>query len=426
MSKLRDRIDALASGQDVEVKLSRDEAQFLRTALRYGRDGPGDFWDELRQREADTIEARVAHDLDAMINQRAQKSAAILAVLGAVGIAILGWLGKEYVAARFSLMEQINRTTITTTLGSELPKSIAAAEISVRDSLRAELDTRLESLLGAEPSYMYLAYAAFTLSQTASFSTTDRDGIISALDSVAKHPQFARRPEFPVMLEKIIDSFIAAGQENAVDKVVTMFRDTCFASQGISISLLEHYSKRLIRSATDSTPSREFARSAFEDAADSLGRQWSGSAIAYRQIISYATGSGSPEIRSDRMKLLAKSSDPSTTNDPRFRFLFTMFGMTEQRLLGIREGLEEVVPIAERTALFYTDHISDIGMIAEALATDHGTNSLETIVQMLTSQKSLSIREADIIHARIATRINEARAAAKKRQQDAIPLAPTQ
>lgn len=97
--------------------------------------------------------------------------------------------------------------------------------------------------LNSAKTFAQLMSLATKLDLSDSFTHTDRDTVITLLESAKDNPKLRSEPAFESLLEKIVDSFSASDNPMHVSKIVDMYNDECFLNPGIALTLLIHYGR---------------------------------------------------------------------------------------------------------------------------------------------------------------------------------------
>lgn len=123
--------------------------------------------------------------------------------------------------------------------------------IATTVSTHAGLD-RLKQETNSATTYQGLVVSASQIRSSTEFSPGERDAVIAALRDISGSQEIRRRIDFPVVLERVIDTFAAAGLGDGIDEIVTLFPQETAANKDIVVTLISHYGQRLV--GADRTP----------------------------------------------------------------------------------------------------------------------------------------------------------------------------
>jgi hypothetical protein len=159
--------------------------------------------------------------------------------------------------------------------------------------------TRLE--LESAKIFTQLLALATKLDLSDSYSMTDRDSTARLLEIAAPNKKLRAEPAFGSLLEKVIDSFAAAGNDTFVARIFDLYEAECLQIPGITETLMQHYAKRLLSSpgVTSDIFIKDHKR--FElliDAADTFKMKATTGALRSLVAFRMADEKPTPEIRS--------------------------------------------------------------------------------------------------------------------------------
>lgn len=123
-----------------------------------------------------------------------------------------------------------------------VPQLQAQIEGETRVAISDKVDG-LQQGLDREVAYFQLSNLARELDVADGFSDDERTTVLRLLRRVHKEG-LEGREDFPVLLERILDSFHAANQTAAVDEIASMFESLSLQSPGIIQTLINHYGQR--------------------------------------------------------------------------------------------------------------------------------------------------------------------------------------
>ena len=102
-------------------------------------------------------------------------------------------------------------------------------------------------------TFQQLNYQALSLDIKDSFSDTERDTVMSQLETIANAPVFLERAEFPTILGKIIASFAAAQQNLFIERIDDLFGGRLIRYRSVVETLVLHFGQILVGSLEEPT-----------------------------------------------------------------------------------------------------------------------------------------------------------------------------
>ncbi|MGD9692259.1 MAG: hypothetical protein AB7G17_12555 [Phycisphaerales bacterium] len=376
---LRDALSALESA----ARPNGPTEQALREALQSeaGRQGliAAIVW-ESEQRMMTREENRERH-FNRLLTIGGIGVTAVLALM-TVGTAAVGYFGRTFIEKTLAADLRANQHLLTS--------EIAAARISLKETITADvtanlardLDDRVASQLSQsfadEQAYQQLSVLALGLDIKTSFSEDEANAVIALLAALRDKPAFHRRAEFPVLLERVLDSFAGARNDSRVDVIFDSYQPLCLASRDVTITLLEHYGKRLAGSLEPAAQWSPAVLQRFDTVADSLAASQSQSqriaaVSAFRVIVEYRKNDEQRSTYGENLWRAVREMDPGNDpqregSDPRILFARTLLSMTDPAFLVTIEQAPPATRQQVRVAsALLQDYASEFGAILDDL-----------------------------------------------------------
>lgn len=185
--------------------------------------------------------AEVTETVDRRIQNREAKRQKIWNIV----IIILGLIGITGVAALVNISVD---SVVETELEKQQELIFQTLKNDIRQSLLDET-AEFRRAIEEQATYQQFAYMALSLDLKTEFSGTERDAVISLLESLATSEKMRARSEFPALLEKVIDSFASAGLHVQLNKLVSLFGPEVTGTAGIVHTMIQHYGQRVVGSS---------------------------------------------------------------------------------------------------------------------------------------------------------------------------------
>ena len=170
-------------------------------------------------------------------------------------VAILGVVGVAGIAAAINGL--INRA-----LTSE------ATEQIIENISRTQLDKVIGELrhqIGLQDSYQQLTYLAFSLDFKDGFTRQERDTVLALLEEVSEEESVLQRPEFALILEKLVLSFASADQLHHANDILDLYRKYILDRRDIAIYLVDLFGRHLLHSRISNLDTSGHLNSVFLD-----------------------------------------------------------------------------------------------------------------------------------------------------------------
>lgn len=195
--------------------------------------------------------SQVTKDIVARENRRQKIISLVLAIL-----AIVGGPGI------YATIQSLARTTVE----DSLERQQENVRLMVADETRGQVSERIGELreeIRDQAIYQQLTYMAFSLDFKTSFSSTERDLVMSLLGQAAASETLRARADFPVILEKLIDSFSSAAQDAHIDDLYALLSHEILKINGACQTLAQHYGRRLLHAEATKADRVEDLRQTF-------------------------------------------------------------------------------------------------------------------------------------------------------------------
>lgn len=214
----------------------------------------------------------ISHRVFDTINQRQTRFFGVVTVVATLLVTALGGLASFYFQTLANNATERAKETLSLTVN----RRIVDSEKRINESFLAELsrigvqfdgtEKRLVESINSrfsdisqkvefaidtaqnEGLYLQFANMAGTISEGQSFTNEERDNVIGLLRRIHTSGTYTDRPEFPSLLEKVIDAFAGADIGLFIDQIVELFEAEMTESQGITLTLIQHYGQELIGS----------------------------------------------------------------------------------------------------------------------------------------------------------------------------------
>lgn len=114
----------------------------------------------------------------------------------------------------------------------------------VREEIRAE-----SNVIRRDANFIRLQARAQRIKEGSQFSNSERDSVMTGLVSVSNDERIKQDPEFPVVLENIVEAFYQAGLWPQLDRIEDMFPNRCKDIPGICSTMFQSFMLRCLGEA---------------------------------------------------------------------------------------------------------------------------------------------------------------------------------
>ncbi len=187
-----------------------------------------------------SLVSEAINEVDRLARERSDKRSQLFLYIGSPVIGLAAFLG-------FTTLSGIRRR-IKADLVQELRdgKTIEnLVTVAVGEHITSILNTRDETF-SRELAFYRLSNMATRLRAGKGFTNTERDAAVASLSQLQGEKEITGRPEFTDALEKIVDSFAAAGLDFDLDEIADMFDSLIATSPGIVQTFVVHYGMRAL------------------------------------------------------------------------------------------------------------------------------------------------------------------------------------
>ncbi|MEM7307242.1 MAG: hypothetical protein AAF682_11260 [Planctomycetota bacterium] len=318
---------------------------------------------------------RVEQEMGKRDEQRSRRWSMIATGAGLVAAAVLALVG-------WAVREGLKRT-VDQAIADSRGALIADIASDVTSTVSAAFENRIDDTLEREQIYQGFRYQTLSLDLNTEFTATDRNEVLAALRIVAKDDRLRSRTGFRSALGQVLDSFIRASQDRAIDEIFSLYRTECLASSDIALPLLEHYAEQVIGypDLVEMRPASMLQNFTLLADTDTVRRHLPGVLLAYKLMIDCRDSDGrSP--RGDKLwevalSLPANAEDPSS--DSRATMLRVLLSMLHPRVLA-RKDTPEVLQMVAVADQLVAEYAKELSQLADALDDDYGVQFADSLV----------------------------------------------
>ena len=206
----------------------------------------------------------ITTEIDRRVQARSTHRVQVVGIFVAIGATVIGSAGFFGIdsAIKTSVNEQVE--VFSNQLITRVDTQIDNVRINLTTSTKTQINEEVSSALKGEISglreqirlegtFQQLNYQALSLDIKDSFSDTERDTVMSQLETIANAPVFLERAEFPTILGKIIASFAAAQQNLFIERIDDLFGGRLIRYRSVVETLVLHFGQILVGSLEEPT-----------------------------------------------------------------------------------------------------------------------------------------------------------------------------